>query len=101
MVRPPATGHRQQLAPGYEYCASVRGRYWTSVYTLWTTERCTARPVDDRWLTAVTTGWTRASWSAFYLGTATHTSGYGASLTRPVQGKRFHLIATKCPTCGT
>jgi hypothetical protein len=49
----------------------------------------------------VTTGWTRASWSAFYLGTATHTTTYGASLARTVSGQRFYLVATRCPTCGT
>ncbi len=32
---------------------------------------------------------------------ASHTTTYGASLTRTVQGKRFYVLATKCPTCGT
>ena len=56
--------------------------------------------MDDRALGAPTAGWTRVSWSAFYLSTATQTSSYGASLTRTVQGKRFYLIATRCSTCG-
>jgi len=77
------------------------GHYWVGATSQWSAERCISSPLDDRSLTAATAGWTRASWSAFYLGTATHTTKYGASLTRAVQGKRFYLVATKCATCGT
>jgi hypothetical protein len=47
------------------------------------------------------TGWTRATGSTFYYGTTTQTTAYGKSLTRTVQGKRFFLVATRCPTCGS
>lgn len=89
------------LTPGYEYCVAARAKDVFGNVGAWSAERCFSRPTDDRSLTAVTPGWTRASWSAFYLGTATHTTTYGASLTRTVQGKRFYVLATKCPTCGT
>ena len=89
------------LTPGYEYCVSARARDQFGNVGAWSAERCFARPMDDRSLTAATAGWARTSWSAFYLGTATQTGTYGASLTRAVQGKRFYLLATKCPTCGT
>jgi hypothetical protein len=94
-----ATSVNLGLAPGYEYCVSARARDTFGNVGAWSAERCFSRPMDDRTL-AATAGWTRASWSAFYLGTATHTTKYGASLTRTVQGKRFYLLATTCPTCG-
>jgi hypothetical protein len=88
------------LTPGYEYCVSARAKDTFGNVGAWSAERCFSRPMDDRSLTAATASWTRATWSAFYLGTATHTTTYGASLTRTVQGKRFYMLATKCPTCG-
>jgi N-acetylmuramoyl-L-alanine amidase/LGFP repeat len=96
-----ATSVSLGLVSGYEYCVSARARDTLGKLGPWSAERCFARPVDDRSLTAASTGWTRATWSAFYLGTATHTSRYGASLTRAVQAKRLYLVATRCPTCGT
>lgn len=86
---------------GYEYCVSVRARDVFGNLGAWSAERCFSRPVDDRSLTTATAGWTRAASSAFYLGTATQTTKYGASLTRAVAGKRFYVVATRCPTCGT
>ncbi len=96
-----ATSVNMSLTPGYEYCVSVRAKDRFGTVGAWSGERCFSRATDDRSLTAATAGWTRASWSAFYLGTATHTGTYGASLSRTVQGKRFYLLATRCPTCGT
>jgi hypothetical protein len=95
-----ATSVNLTLDPGYEYCVSVRARDKLANIGAWSPEKCFARPMDDRALAAPTAGWTRPSWSAFYLNTATQTASYGASLTRTVQGKRFYLVATKCPTCG-
>jgi hypothetical protein len=95
-----STSVNLSLDPGYEYCASVRAKDKLGNLGAWSAEKCFARPMDDRALAAPTAGWTWTSWSAFYLGTATQTTSYGASLTRTVQGKRFFLVATKCPTCG-
>ena len=94
-----ATWVNLSVDPGYEYCVSVRAKDKLGNVGAWSAEKCFARPMDDRALGA-TAGWSRTSWSAFYLGTATQTTSYGASLTRTVQGKRFYLVATKCPTCG-
>ncbi|TWD81927.1 WD40 repeat protein [Kribbella amoyensis] len=95
-----ATSVNLAVDPGYEYCVSVRAKDKLGNVGAWSTERCFARPLDDRAMGAPTAGWSRVSWSAFYLATATQTSTYGASLTRTVSGKRFSLVATKCPTCG-
>jgi hypothetical protein len=95
-----ATSVSLGLAPGYEYCVSARARDKLGNLGGWSAERCFSRPMDDRALGAPTAGWTRASGAGFYLGTATHTTTYGASLTRTVQGKRFYLVATRCNTCG-
>ncbi|MDX6236290.1 MAG: hypothetical protein QOG10_1105, partial [Kribbellaceae bacterium] len=95
-----ATSVSLNLTSGYEYCVSARARDKLGNLGAWSAERCFSRPMDDRALAAPTAGWTRASGSGFYLGTATHTTTYGASLTRTVQGKRFYLVATRCSTCG-
>jgi WD40 repeat protein len=95
-----ATSMSLSVAAGYEYCVSVRAKDKFGNVGGWSAERCFGRPLDDRAMTMATTGWTRASWSAFYSGTATQTTAYGKSLTRTVQGKRFYLVATRCATCG-
>lgn len=89
------------LAPGYEYCVSVRARDAVGNLSGWTADRCFSRPSDDRAMGA-STGWTRASNQAYYLGTATVTTKSGISVSRTsVQAKRLWLIATKCSTCGS
>jgi WD40 repeat protein len=95
-----ATSVSLAVDAGYEYCVSVRAKDTLGNVGAWSAEKCFARPVDDRAMAAPTAGWTRTSWSEFYLGTATQTTSYGASLTRTVQGKRFYLVATRCSTCG-
>ncbi|ONI78408.1 hypothetical protein BWI15_00575 [Kribbella sp. ALI-6-A] len=95
-----ATSVSLPLDAGYEYCVSVRAKDKLGNLGAWSAEKCFSRPLDDRAMGAPTAGWSRTSWSEFYLGTATQTTAYGASLTRTVQGKRFFLVATKCPTCG-
>jgi hypothetical protein len=67
----------------------------------WTADRCFSRPSDDRAMSA-STGWTRTTNSAYYLGTATVTTKTGISVSRSgVQAKRLWLVATKCSTCGS
>jgi hypothetical protein len=96
-----ATSMNLAVAAGYEYCVSVRAKDKFGNVGQWSAERCFSRPLDDRSMTAATTGWTRATGSAFYYGTTTQTTAYGKALTRTVQGKRFFLLATRCPTCGS
>ncbi|WP_432888432.1 choice-of-anchor D domain-containing protein [Kribbella sp. CA-245084] len=95
-----ATSMNLAVAAGYEYCVSVRA--WDKLGNVgqWSAERCFSRPLDDRSLAMATTGWARGSSTKFYFGTDTQTTASGAALTRTVQGKRFFLIATRCPTCG-
>jgi hypothetical protein len=96
-----ATSMNLAVAAGYEYCVSVRAKDKLGNVGQWSTDRCFSRPLDDRSLTLASTGWTRATGSTFYYGTTTQTTAYGKSLTRTVQGKRFFLVATRCPTCGS
>lgn len=95
-----ATSVDVAVAAGYEYCFSVRAKDKLGNVGAWSAERCFSRPLDDRSLVMATTGWARGSSSKFYYGTDTQTTVSGAALTRTVQGKRFFLIATRCPTCG-
>jgi len=96
-----ATSMNLAVAAGYEYCVSVRAKDKFGNVGQWSAERCFSRPLDDRSMTTATTGWTRATGSSFYYGTTTQTTAYGKALTRTVQGKRFFLVATRCPTCGS
>lgn len=96
-----ATSVQIGLAPGYEYCVSVRARDALGNVSAWTADRCFSRPSDDAAMGA-STGWTRASNPAYYLGTATVTTKSGISVSRSsVQAKRLWLVATKCSTCGS
>ncbi|MEU4196121.1 choice-of-anchor D domain-containing protein [Kribbella sp. NPDC026611] len=95
-----ATSMSLAVAAGYEYCVSVRATDKFGNVGGWSAERCFSRPLDDRSLTMATTGWARGASTKFYFGTDTQTTASGAALTRTVQGKRFFLIATRCPTCG-
>ena len=89
------------LAPGYEYCVSVRARDAVGNVSGWTADRCFSRPSDDRAMGAAA-GWTRASNQLYYLGTATNTSASNISVSRSsVQAKRLFLVATRCATCGS
>lgn len=96
-----ATSMNLAVAAGYEYCVAVRAKDKLGNLGQWSAERCFSRPLDDRSMSLATTGWTRATGSTFYFGTTTQTTTYGKALTRTVQGKRFFLVATRCPTCGS
>lgn len=88
------------LAAGYDYCYSVRAVDKAGNASAWTASRCTAIPLDDRAL-ATSTGWSRQTGSAYYLGTATASSSLNAKLTRTsVALKRIAVLATTCSTCG-
>ncbi|MGZ4240043.1 MAG: fibronectin type III domain-containing protein, partial [Actinomycetota bacterium] len=86
--------------PGYGYCLEVRARDNANNVSLWSPERCTSIPVNDRSLTA-SSGWSRRTDSHYYLGTFTYTRTQGATLTLSgVDLKRLSLVATMCSTCG-
>lgn len=85
---------------GRTYCISARARDEHGNEGGWSSERCTATPLDDRMLTR-TSAWTRGTSSSYYLGTFTSTKTYGAYLTRTgVQAKHLALLVTKCASCG-
>lgn len=88
--------------PGTTYCFGVRARDRAGNVSGWTRDKCTALPVDDRSLTALTSGWVRAKSSADYLGTETDTKASAKSL-RIVgaQVVRVDLLVTRCATCGS
>ena len=88
-------------AKGYTYCFSVRSRDKLGHLSAWSPERCTATALDDRAL-AASSGWTRATSSAYYGSTLTSTRLSGRTLTRTsIQARRIALVATTCSGCGT
>lgn len=87
--------------PGRTYCFSARATDTVHNQGSWSSERCTATPVDDRTLTSGG-GWSRAVNSEFYLGTYTGTSTKGAKLTlNGVQARHLSLLASTCSSCGS
>lgn len=87
--------------PGNTYCFSARTRDAIGNQGSWSTERCTATPVDDRTLTS-TGPWWRASHSEFYEGTYTRSTTKGAKLTLDgVRGRHLSLLASTCSSCGS
>lgn len=95
------TAQTVSLAPGQEVCFEVRARDPLGNTSHWSTPRCTTRPVDDRGMSAVTTGWTRAKDRAAYLATATTTTRYHAALRlSSARFDRLALLVTRCGTCG-
>ncbi|NUR99018.1 MAG: hypothetical protein HOV67_27645, partial [Kribbellaceae bacterium] len=96
-----ATSVQIGLAPGYEYCVSVRARDTFGNVSPWTADRCFSRPSDDRAM-SMTAGWARVSNRLYYLGTATVTKSAGVAIARSsVQAKRLFVVATRCSACGT
>jgi hypothetical protein len=88
------------LRPGSTYCFRVRGRSRRWGISHWSHDRCFARAVDDRGLRH-SGRWRTRRRAVFYEGTASATRTRGATLTLAVAGRRFALIATTCPTCGS
>ena len=90
------------LAAGYQYCFSVRGRDRLGNVSAWTAERCVAKVLDDRSLTAGSSAWTRTGGSVFYGATVTTTRTSGVALTRPdVTARQVFVLATTCSSCGS
>lgn len=89
------------MAQGYDYCWSVRAIDRAGNASGWPGGNCTAVALDDRSLTAATSGWTRASKSAWWNSTATTAKTLNARLTWPsALLERVGIVATKCAGCG-
>lgn len=87
---------------GRDYCFSSRARDRIGNVSAWTAELCSARVLDDRALSASTSGWLRGTSSNYYAGTYTSTTGYGQVLSRSsVVTDRVALVATRCASCGS
>lgn len=86
--------------PGLTYCFSVRSRDDWGRLGAWSTQRCTATPVDDRSLTARGV-WDRASGSGLYEGTQSIGQRQGDVLIlRGVRAKHLSLLVTRAPDAG-
>ena len=87
--------------PGLTYCLSARARDTFSNVGAWSTERCTAVPVDDRTLIAHD-AWTRGSGAGHYRRTYTVSRRQGAVLElKAVRARRIALLVTRMPGAGT
>jgi hypothetical protein len=87
------------LAAGSTYCFSVRARDGNLNTSHYSTEKCTAAPLDDRNLVA-DSHWSHST-GAFYAGTLSTASHRGSLLTRShVNARHLSVVATECPTCG-
>ena len=99
--RTTATSAAFAPAAGYTYCFSARATDQRGLTGPWSSERCTAAPLDNRSLLH-SGGWASGTGSAYYRGTWTRAYAYGAKAVRAsVRAKRIVLVATSCPTCGT
>jgi photosystem II stability/assembly factor-like uncharacterized protein len=88
------------IATGDDYCWSVRAGDYAGNTSAWSAQRCRARPLDDRSLTA-SRGWTRAGGRGYWNGTVTTAAAKGAQLTiRGGRLSRVGIVATRCPGCG-
>jgi hypothetical protein len=87
---------------GREYCFSVQATDRSGNPSGWSAEHCTVLPVDDRSLSATTSGWTRATSSATWLSTVTKTTTTGAKLQLSgVHTNRIALVVIQCSSCAS
>jgi hypothetical protein len=95
-----ATGEPLGIGAGRTSCVAVRARNKAGQLSAWTTQRCTARSLDDRAF-ARSSGWSARTGAAYVAHTFVATTRKGATLTRTsARLKRVGLVATTCRTCG-
>jgi len=88
------------IAPGNEYCVSVRARDAAGNAGPWSPQRCSSIPLDNVSL-ARSSGWSTSSSAGYFKLSAAVSARKGASLTRTgAQFKRIALVVRTCPTCG-
>lgn len=86
---------------GYTYCFQVRARDHAGNLSKWTAAPCTARMLDDRFLSA-SKGWTRYTGrTGWYDKTFTRTKSYAVTLKRSANFSRVAISAYRCSGCGT
>ncbi|MBV9096760.1 MAG: PD40 domain-containing protein [Frankiaceae bacterium] len=95
-----ATSLPVHLIGGIKYCFYVRATDNAGNVSAWSRPVCTTAPLDDRAMHK-TAGFTAATGSAFYLGTAYSTTKYGEAVWTTNESPALYLVATTCPTCGS
>jgi hypothetical protein len=97
----PTTAGTFSASSGYTYCFSALARDTLGTRSAWTSETCTAVPLDDRSLTR-SGSWTAGTGAAYYRSTYRRSSTAGAKLVRTgVVARRIGIVATTCSTCGS
>ena len=87
------------VTDGSTYCFSSRAVDEAGNRSEWSSERCSAVPLDDRSFEA--SGFERRSGTAFFAGTMSRAARRGAVLSvAEVRAKELYLVASKCPGCG-
>ena len=103
ITAPAATTSRvyDPLVLGSTYCWSARSTDKAgNTAAVWSAERCTAIPLDDRQLTR-SAGWTASTPTGWFQSSGLTTSTRGATLSMSgVVLKRAGIVAVTCPTCG-
>ena len=84
---------------GRTYCFSARATN-DGVTGAWSSETCTAVPLDDRSLNA-SSAWNEVTGGALYRGTGLRTTAQGATASKAVEAKRIALVASTCSSCGS
>ncbi len=99
--RTPVTDVPLGLRAGYTYCVAVRARNRAGQVSGWTSQRCVARPLDDRTL-ARSAGWkAKKGKAAYFGGTYLTTTRKGATISRTgARIKRVGIVASTCRSCG-
>ena len=89
------------LRAGSTYCISARSRDEAGNVSAWSEERCVARALDDRAMSA-SPAWRARSRGGYYQRTIESTRHMGARLTvSHARAERVALVATTCRGCGT
>lgn len=92
---------RLDVEGGATYCFSARAIDEAGNRSTWSSERCTAVPLDDRDLKA-SSAWARRTGTAFYLDTVTKTTSTNASIiARNVRVRDLYVLAQRCSGCGS
>ena len=89
------------LRAGYTSCVAVRAHNRAGQRSGWTTQRCTARSLDDRRL-ARSSGWkAKSDKDSYFRGSYLTTTRKGATLVRTgARLKRVGIVASTCRSCG-
>jgi hypothetical protein len=96
------TGATFLASPGRTYCFEAMARDKAgNPAPRWSSRRCFALPLDDRALERHGRWTRRDNMPGHYLDTYVQTTQRGAWARVEVVGKRFALVATKCPSCGS